>query len=129
MNESNLLLLADYLEALPEDYKHFHMAAYNKDGYDPSQITESHCGTAACAVGHAIYVDGLPEPNYDETWNDYSYRIFGVSDEEWCWCFGVDWRYIDNTPHGAAKRIRYMVDHGVPGDWYMQMYCKVKKCY
>lgn len=50
-------------------------------------------------------------------WFEYSYLFIGacgdapmMADELWDWCFGPGWSRHDNTPHGAAKRIRYMLD-------------------
>lgn len=107
--------------------------------------TINHCGTAACAVGHgpslgrikdkafAIFkpIEGMFEKTYTdftgetykaqeyEGWTDYCERVFGIEggDEEFEWCFGGSWSDIDNTPKGAAKRIAYMLKHGIPGDF------------
>ena len=32
----------------------------------------------------------------------------------WHWCFGSEWGQCDNTPKGAAARIRYLLRHGRP---------------
>jgi len=125
-HSENLLKLADYLAALPADYKEFDMREFNKhsDEYSwggPSQRKYG-CGTVACAVGHGpvagirVYKDG--------NWHDYSSRVFGVSlrdedDEPFNYMFGASWRNYDNTPHGAAARIRRYVSLGgkVPAWW------------
>lgn len=41
---------------------------------------------------------------------------------EWNWLFGSEWEDVDNTPKGAAKRIRIFLESGVPeafleGNW------------
>ena len=126
MNKTNLKLLADYLLALPEDYQHFDMGNWHKSHFRPIGIIasgNSSCNTAGCAVGHAPYVQGLPKPFDDENWWDYSERIFGMEDvdTEWDWCFDSAWENVDNTPHGAAKRILQLISTGLPEDAYEQM--------
>lgn len=126
MNVTNLKLLADYLLALPEDYRHFDMRDWHKAySYPLSAYLEetSHCNTAGCAVGHAPYVKGLPKPYDYEHWDEYSGRIFGMGrdSDEWYWCFGSAWEDVDNTPHGAAKRILQLISTGLPEDAEAQM--------
>jgi len=77
------------------------------------------CGAVACAVGHgpaagflAIPEDFTPAGNMD--WGAYQGRVFDVEGEAFSWCFGGAWSDVDNTPQGAAKRIRYMLAKGVP---------------
>jgi hypothetical protein len=93
----------------------------------------NNCGSAACAVGHgpAAGVRLLSseieswsgyrnQKMYKIAWNDYCERAFGVdarcSDEEFEFLFQSSWVRIDNTPHGAAARIRYLLDNGAPDD-------------
>lgn len=129
MNKENLILLADYLEKLPEDYGHFGMHTYNGDG-KPHELGHQ-CGTVACALGHAPYVKGLPVPLYDEFWGDYCERVLGIDSVsfEWDWCFDANWVYKDNTPQGAAKRIKYLVEKGLPDNWYEQLNGRAELCY
>ena len=126
MNKARLKLLADYLLALPEDYQHFDMRDWHEEYLRPigAYLEEApHCNTAGCAVGHAPYVQGLPKPWVNENWGDYSERIFGMKDvdAEWKWCFDAAWEDVDNTPHGAAKRILQLISTGLPEDSYAQM--------
>lgn len=128
-HRDNLLKLADYLEALPADYKEFDMREYNTvqreapfglRNLDPKS-RQYGCGTAACALGHGpaagIRVYG------DWYWDDYCKRVFGINrnfsrgTEEFGYLFGAAWALYDNTPHGAAARIRTYVESGVPADW------------
>lgn len=51
---------------------------------------------------------------------EYSWRAFTLNDSEWGWCFGEGWVAADNTVHGAAARIEWMLEHGVPEDWEYQ---------
>ena len=122
---ANLATLATYLEAHvppPE----FGMQAFMKVTNDHNNLydfvpdnTEAYhqCGTSACAVGHGPLA--LPDSLIDETetWNNYSKRVFGcnawssgASADRFYWMFGGDWSDIDDTPTGAAARIRYFLD-------------------
>ena len=127
MNVTNLKLLAEYLLALPEDYQHFGMGSWHDDYEFPidAYLEEApHCNTAGCAVGHSPYVQGLPKPFHTEGWVKYSERIFGMSweSDEWEWCFDSDWGCVDNTPHGAAKRILQLISTGLPDSSSKQRY-------
>ena len=118
----NLLKLANHLESLPEDYEHFSMAdfiSYDDDTMFyifPEDVkdseTLSNCGTVACAVGHGPFV-GI-KPLKGEGWMTYSERVFTKDRQEWEWCFDGCWEDIDNTPHGAAKRIKILLKRGLP---------------
>lgn len=119
MSRENLLRLASYLETLPEDYEHFDMGLYacteESDEPLPSELDLTECGTVACAVGHGPAAGIAPEP--DEDWSEYSERVFDLPftanpNSEWAWCFDSEWAAVDNTPTGAAKRIRYLLEHG-----------------
>jgi len=124
MNRANLTMLASYLEQLPEDYQHFGMNNYFKgaDGFHKpvfSAPLAGACGTVACAAGHGpaagILIPGVV------WWSDYVALAFDLRVPEWHWCFAGDWVRVDNTPHGAAKRIRYLLEHGLPEDSSKQM--------
>lgn len=52
MHRKHLKMLADYLMKLPKDYTHFGKEDFHELDF-PGEITESHCGTSACAAGHA----------------------------------------------------------------------------
>lgn len=128
-HKDNLLKLAAYLETLPDDYEQFDMRAYmmEPDGDDRRcwqsvDITEQSkpvCGTVACAVGHGpaagirIY--------RDTDWEDYADRVFGEFEEDfwgWDYMFCSEWAEHDNTPKGAAARIRTYVALGhAPSGW------------
>ena len=123
MNIKHLELLAKYLESLPEGYSHFDMIEYSDEHYRPEDaIFNEHCGTAACAVGHAVYVKGIPSPLSNESWYSYSVRVFDIytSLPRWSWCFGGDWVKSDNTPKGAAARIRYLIANPDLDGWHLE---------
>lgn len=112
MNRTNLEILADYLESekLKAD---FSMEIYSEDGADYKPV----CGSVGCAIGHGPYA-GLPK-RPKETWYAYADRVFGLPPTEWRWCFSAYWARSDNTPEGAAKRIRYLLKRGAPPDDFL----------
>ena len=130
MNKENLLKLADYLDG-EVTQEQFNMAWYRtaNDGRITDFYNTHDCGSVGCALGWSPFVKGL-EPHdcdyvdlgddYGEYLNfrDYSARVFDLSSSEWTWCFDSYWVKIDNTPSGAAKRIRYLVEHGIPLEWF-----------
>lgn len=131
MNRDNLSRLADYLESLPPDYEQFLMSVYN--------LSTPGCGTVACAAGHGPLAgipvplscrdEGLPTGDVD--WMCYAREGFlpGIPSLEyehvWMFVFGPEWTGIDNSPQGAAARIRHLLEHGTapprsewaPGPW------------
>lgn len=137
MNKSNLLLLADYLEKVPQE--EFNMLWY-RGRYDEYNCfikvylikDINNCGTAGCALGHSIVskikelevtdedysIDELSQRylNFEK----YSDRVFNIpmKESEWEYLFSGEWSMRDNTPLGASKRIRYVVEKGLPEDWY-----------
>ena len=105
---ANLARLADYLETVPQ-------SAFDMESFEE----ETDCGTVACAVGHGPAA-GFPKPVL-EAWTSYSSREFAPDSPAWDWCFFGRWSETDNTPQGAAARIRYMLEHGVPENYEEQM--------
>lgn len=144
MNEqqrANLLVLAQYLESLPPDYEHFSMYLFT-DHHGDCLINEAemivkrphefynNCGTIACAAGHGPAAGFLIREDEYETetmlsgsksireidWDAYTQRVFGIAFEspEFLFLFGGDWSSVDDHHYGAAGRIRYFLEHGVP---------------
>jgi hypothetical protein len=124
-HRDNLLKLAAYLETLPDNYEQFDMSEYmlDRDGdywetLGPDERSKPSCGTVACAVGHGpsagIRIYG------DLDWADYAERVFGkICLDEFQYMFGSEWSNYDNTPKGAAARIRTFVSLGhAPDDWF-----------
>ena len=120
MNKENLLKLANYLEQLPEDYDHFYMYNFASGGITPQHIhTEiNQCGTVACAVGHAPIALNLKEKHIKGMeWQDITDNYLinrQTNEDEWDWCFSEGWPSIDNTAKGAAKRIKTLLEKGLP---------------
>ena len=90
------------------------------------------CHSSACAVGHFAVMRGY-EYNHDGIgsiddddfvdWSDFSEDYIGISqsgDQEiiWDWLFSCRWSELDDKPLGAAARIEYFLEHGVPKDFY-----------
>jgi|TARA_Y100000310_G_scaffold336440_1_gene420990 hypothetical protein len=125
MNKENLLKLAKFLDSLPEDYKHFDMAdwvACDTGALCPDELEGvdiGSCGYAACAIGHAPQALGLSieETNMIPIWNDFIDKYFDIDYSPQEWMFGYDWKEVDNTPQGVAKRIRYFLENGVPEEF------------
>lgn len=124
MNRENLTKLAAYLESLPADYQHFDMGVfYHRDDYDtikaeleyaedPTAVT--HCGTAACALGHGPAA-GIAPTRVTGTvgidWSAYGLKFIDQDDTAtYEFLFSGHWDQIDNTLRGAAARIRYVLD-------------------
>ena len=138
MRRANLKQLAEYLETVAQDV--FDMENYQLiDGEVPGSsygvdTLEHNCGTAGCAIGHGPNA-GIPALSH-ESWEGYSFRCFipkfndRYFSPEWLWCFSSDWCNVDNTPQGAAARIKWVLDYGkAPADWSKQMNGEAPLCY
>lgn len=121
MNKENLNKLADYL-----------LSGQLKADFDMRRFDDGHlgmaapiCGSVGCAVGHGPYA-GI-EKHKNECWSEYSDRFSGLKTSciiyvaEWDWCFNPKWADVDNTPEGAAKRINYLLNNGLPHNWRRQI--------
>ena len=128
MNRTNLELLAQGLLTLPDTYEHFDMGVFSDEANRPEEVRGNHCKTAACAIGHGPYFVA-EAPLKGEEWHAYSERVFGINDKAWDWCFSDYWEETDNTPKGAAKRIFWLLEHGVPENGEKQMLGDAPLCY
>jgi len=126
--------LANYLLSLPEDYDKFDMTHFFYTDYVHLNLNEvgkktlHTCGTAACALGHAASIFRVPKECW---WGDLAKSLFGIDgvSEEWDWCFSGDWADVDNTHYGAAKRILWLLDKGLPDQWSYQLQGEDDLCY
>jgi hypothetical protein len=120
--KEDLLKLADYLYSLPDDYEHFSMFMYLFDGdchyfHDAPVVGNlssviTSCGTVACAVGHAPLagVDCERFEQYQDIANWLTnHNIFAYD-----WMFSGEWAAVDDTPKGAAARIYFAIEQGIP---------------
>lgn len=106
------------------------------------------CGTAACAVGHGpaagilfreeeltesyVWVDGEEVTASVPDWDIYSTRFCPTEKYAethlFAFLFGSAWDEVDNTPHGAAARIRYVLA-GRPLPGYARLSYVHFRCY
>lgn len=125
---ANLAKLADYLEtqAKSETFgmREFYVVIDEDDDDgdfippDAPEAVEHPCGTVACAIGHGVSA-GVPVIEGEYNWVDYANRAFGADiyhggSEVWNTCFSPDWSRVDDTPTGAAARIRHVLAGGEP---------------
>lgn len=121
----NLDKLATYLEALPEDYEHFGMGGWlvgasagEAARYARENGGVASCATAACAIGHGpaagILVPACFRSGHFVDWRAYAQAMFSGNLANRIWAFGSAWDANDDTPQGAAARIRYLLNKGEP---------------
>lgn len=57
-------------------------------------------------------------PQEDQDWASYCRRVFGIGDDRslLAWLQSPMWRKTDPSPEGAALRIAYLLDYGLPHD-------------
>ena len=122
VRQRNLLKLAKYLLGVkPEKFSMFEFFQ-NKNAYmnygaspDPAVLVEekyNDCGTVACAAGYGPAA-GIKAEKFEDWWG-YIERAFGATKNDYLWyyVFDASWKYTDNTPLGAAKRIAYVLQNG-----------------
>lgn len=110
-HKANLSQLANYLLAGGV------MVKFN-DRFSESFMNEQvNCGSVACAISHAPYA-GITK-QYNESWDSFAYRVFGLKGVAWAFCFDEEWVFYDNTPQGVAKRILFMLQCGIPLEFLM----------
>lgn len=121
-NVANLNRMADYIETIPQEK--FDMVDFRKDDLP----TEYECNTVGCIIGHCTILDEMSNmPKYPDGWINFflwSKQFTGLelNSDFWRWCFSGSWVSVDNTPTGAARRIRYTINNGIPENWKKQMY-------
>lgn len=117
MNKELLLKMADHIETIPQEY--FDMGRFRADD-DCESIS---CNSVGCALGHCIHLFPEEQIEYD-SWREIDFFRTGkhldLTDPEWKWCFSAHWPEIDNTPKGAAKRIRMLANGEVPTAWLIE---------
>lgn len=88
------------------------------------------CKTVACAIGHGpsagiLMTDRFLHNDRSVDWMRYTEEMFIGSEPYvansrrryqplFAWMFGHEWSHTDNSPWGAAARIRYVLHHGAP---------------
>ena len=125
MNRENLQKMADYIRAIPQD--RFDMELYRK-----GQHKTPECDSVGCIIGHCTMLDTEPLPRSlggKIMFVEWSYRFTLLDLKSWFWCFDSNWEKTDNTPEGAALRIEWLLNHGLPEDFFKQMYGEAPICY
>ena len=129
-----LLALADYIETVPQVL--FTMTRFRNQGEERKE----HCGAVGCVVGHAPKlilgkrwaslksITVQEDETYTRSeigsfdWEKVSEVGLGVPQTTalWDYLFDSNWGAwgTDNTPTGAAERIRWVVKHkAIPDNW------------
>lgn len=138
MNKENLQRMADHIRTVPQEM--FHMRCYRGIIKDDELIDASdcfsavECETLGCIIGHSLVL--APELVVKNEkgviqYADWSEEFTGIvwASSEWYWCFSFDWEYLDNTPEGAALRIEWLINHGLPKNSGIQMIGNAPLCY
>lgn len=119
----NLLKMADFIEKVPQ--RKFTMENFRGKISDFRNFT---CRSIGCIIGHCIILDDYANiPFHPGTayldFESWSVNFTGISSGmySWYYLFSCSWKRIDNTPEGAAKRIRYYVKNGLPFNWRKQL--------
>lgn len=125
-HEENLRKLAAYL--LSGNLKaEFDMSIYSSN--DKPGEHETDCGSVGCAKGHGPHA-GIPKLE-NERWSQYALRAFGldIKTSLWDWVFHMRWAEVDQSPEGAAKRIIYLLEYGLPHNSHDQRVGLATLCY
>jgi hypothetical protein len=132
MKKENLQRMADYIRAIPQEK--FDMCIFREGG-----ISDTECDSVGCVIGHCTILDAenikarFVGPSGAISFARWSEGFTGLdkhgSDGNWTWCFDSRWGIIDNTPEGAALRIEWLINNGVPKDAYEQIKGYAKLCY
>ena len=120
MNKKNLLRMADHIEKVPQERFNPEIYRGRSDDFTPE------CNSVGCTIGHCAILDkweNVPRNDFGNiqffTWSRQFTGVMSLS--EWKYLFDPNWHKTDNTPTGAAKRIRYFVENGLPEDWEEQI--------
>lgn len=130
MNRHNLQRMVEYLKTVREEG--FCMAQYRD--LDSNKSTPE-CDSVGCVIGWCTVLDeekNIPRDKYgDISFGQWSKSFTGldIDSPEWDWCFSSRWVRTDNTPCGAAKRIQWLLDNGLPENWRHQMWGDHPLCY
>jgi len=119
LNIKNLEEMADFIETVPS--KIFNMLHIRMGG----KVTPE-CDSVGCIIGHCTVLDKRPLPRlFNGEINFYSWaeEFTGLLllPQAWCYLFSSNWAFTDDTPTGAAKRIRFFLKNGIPNDWLEQI--------
>lgn len=134
IHRKNLETLREYLRSgeLKAEFDMQHFCEHScQPGSESRRLwnVTTHCGSVGCAVGHATLCVEPKRPTED--WAGYMHRVLGIRDwtaqEEWL--FHGGWADVDNTAEGAAARIDWFLNFGVPDDAQGQLLGRAPLCY
>lgn len=144
---ANIELLADTLGNMTRLKEIAHAAglsAFDMAQYEGAAYHD--CGTAACALGFAPSILGIPR-EIGQAWESYSQKHLGVPwpatdidnpdygdraelmRDTYRWLFGGGWSTTDNTPEGAAYRLNLALTHGIPADVHQRIWSDLQGAY
>lgn len=127
MNRENLQRMADHIRTVPQE-------KFDMDVYRDNDSLSHECNTVGCVIGHCTVLDKEPLPPLSYICIDFtvwSERFTGIDSvaDAWHWCFSSHWSHVDNTPTGAALRIEWLLNNGLPENWDEQMNGQEPLCY
>ena len=117
--------MAAHMRTIPQEM--FDIISFRK-----GQEVTPECDSIGCTIGICTVLDSKPLPmkSYGAIdFHTWSIGFTGIDDDERDWCFAPDWIDADNTPLGAALRIEWLLDHGLPEDMDSQINGKAPLCY
>ncbi len=106
----HLELLAFELDQQGQD--NFHMKFYKSSRNCYGMVLPDPCGTICCSLGLATTIKGMESKyTYFTDYYNYCKTMFGfyLYSLPGQWAFHDSWADVDNTPLGAAGRIRYLI--------------------
>ncbi len=128
LDTDRLRRLATIVESVPQDRFDMEMIISNLTLVDyektPTEVALTY--KQACVLGQAFLHStelGIPEMSYSSFMNNAEALVLGVDgllnvpDGAWAMMFSGNWTLIDNTPVGAANRIRYFIEHHEDADF------------
>jgi len=127
MNRHNLQRMADYIRTVPQE-------KFSMDLYRHGREQKHRCGSVGCVIGHCTILGDEHIPRHDngnidfETFSE-DFTGLDAGRSAWNWCFSDQWHYTDNTPTGAALRIEWLLNNGLPENWDDQMNGRAPLCY
>ena len=119
--------MADYIETIPQD-------KFDMKRFRSGELGKHECNSVGCVIGHCTIPDKNPLPTGlygDIDFDEWSRNFTDLKpySSEWSYLFSFDWFAVDNTPTGAASRIRHFLEKGLPEDWSGQMEGKAPLSY
>lgn len=132
MNKENLRKMAEYIRTVPQE--DFNMAYFRRENAD---LVNVECNSVGCVIGHCTHLDAInvikKYIRIDRTirFSAWAADFTGlpVYSDGFRWCFDSEWIVSDNTPEGAARRIEWLIDKGLPENWQEQMELEAQLCY